>query len=142
MFKMPTMKFNRYLVLALSCVSLNAFALDCNNPPGGTDLASAQGNFQCAEKARVAADKVLNDTYKKLLGSLKDDSEKENFSRTQIVSAQRAWVAFRDAECEFRTSLSGGAHQWLVVNRSQCIAELTADRTKALQSYLEQAQSQ
>ncbi|NYH19377.1 lysozyme inhibitor LprI family protein [Paraburkholderia bryophila] len=136
------MKLNRYLVLALSCVSLNAFALDCNNPPGGTDLASAQGNFQCAEKARVAADKLLNDTYKKLLGSLNDNSEKENSSRTQIVSAQRAWIAFRNAECEFRTSLNGGAHQWLVVNRSQCIAELTADRTKVLQSYLEQAQAQ
>lgn len=142
MSKMPSMKLNRYFALALSCFSLNVFALDCNNPPGGTDLASAQGNFQCAEKARLAADKELNDTYKKLLGNLKDDSEKENFSRTQIVSAQRAWVTFRDAECEFRTSLNGGAHQWLVVNRSQCIAELTAERTKALQSYLEQAQAQ
>lgn len=136
------MKFNRYIVIALSCVSFNSFALDCNNPPGGTDLASAQANFQCAEKARVAADKELNDTYKKLLGSVKDNAETENFSRTQVVAAQRAWVVFRDAECEFRTSLNGGAHQWLVVNRSQCIGELTVERTKKLQSYLEQAEAQ
>jgi uncharacterized protein YecT (DUF1311 family) len=135
------MKFSRYLVIGLSYVSCNAFALDCHHPPGGIDLASAQANLQCAEKARVAADQELNDTYQKLL-SVKDNAETENFSRTQIVAAQRAWVVFRDAECELRTSLNGGAHQWQVVNRSQCIGELTAERTKKLQSYLEQAVAQ
>lgn len=136
------MKLRHYLVLTSSVVSFNAFAIDCNNPPEGTDLESAQANFQCAEKARVASDKRLNDTYKKLLGHLKDDAEKENFSRTQIVVSQRAWVAFRNAECDFRTSLNGGAHQWLAVNLSQCLTDLTDQRVKALQAYLEQAQSE
>jgi len=136
------MKLSKYLGLVLLALSIDAFAVDCNNPPGGTDLASAQANFRCTEQTRLANDKKLNEVYKKLLGSLKDDPEKENFSRTQIVPAQRAWVAFRDAECDFRTSVNGGAHQWLVVNRSQCIADLTAERVKALETYLQQAQSE
>ncbi|WP_198386997.1 lysozyme inhibitor LprI family protein [Burkholderia ubonensis] len=62
--------------------------------------------------------------------------------RTQIVSAQRTWVAFRDAECDFRTSVSGGAHQWLIVNHAQCLAELTEQRTKVLDDYLKRAQDE
>ncbi|WP_157636712.1 lysozyme inhibitor LprI family protein, partial [Burkholderia ubonensis] len=52
------------------------------------------------------------------------------------------WVAFRDAECDFRTSVSGGAHQWLIVNRAQCLAELTEQRTKVLDDYLKRAQDE
>lgn len=136
------MKWKQVLLLVFSGVSLNAFALDCSNPPGGIGPDAAQANFQCAEKDRTAADKSLNDTYKKLLANLKDDPEQQRFSRTQVVAAQRAWVAFRDAECEFQASLSGSAPQWLPVNRSQCLTQLTTARTKVLQGYLEQAQSQ
>ncbi|WP_080431770.1 lysozyme inhibitor LprI family protein [Burkholderia ubonensis] len=120
----------------------NAFAIDCNNPPGGTDLESAQVNYQCSEKDRRAADLKLNQTYKKLLSSLKDDPDNGVIPKTQIISAQRTWVAFRDAECDFRTSLNGGARQWLMVNHSQCLTELTEQRTKALQDYLKQALDQ
>ncbi|QRR08952.1 DUF1311 domain-containing protein [Burkholderia sp. MS455] len=123
-------------------VSVNAFALDCNNPPGGIDPESAQVNYQCAEKSRRAADSTLNQTYKKLLSTLKDDPDSGIIPKTQIVSAQRAWVAFRDAECDFRTSVNGGARQWLTVNHAQCLTELTAERTKVLQDYLKQVLDQ
>lgn len=122
--------------------SMGAFAFDCNNPPGGTDLASAQANYQCSEKDRITEDAKLNQVYKKLVGMLKDDPDKETMPKSQIVAAQRAWVAFRDAECDFRTSLNGGVHQWLMVNHSQCLAEVTSQRTKVLQGYLEQAHDQ
>ncbi|EML1599159.1 DUF1311 domain-containing protein [Burkholderia cenocepacia] len=122
--------------------SANVFALDCNNPPGGIDPDSAQINYQCAEKDRRAADLKLNSTYKKLLSVLKDDPDSGVIPKTQIVSAQRAWVTFRDAECDLKTSLNGGARQWLIVNHSQCLTELTEQRTKALQDYLKQAQDQ
>jgi uncharacterized protein YecT (DUF1311 family) len=137
------MKFNLLclMVASIAC-STDAFAVDCNNPPGGTDLASAQTNYQCAEKDRVAADAKLNQVYKKLTGLLKDDPEQETTPKSQVVAAQRAWVAFRDAECDFRTSLNGGARQWLIVNHSQCLTELTTERTKVLQGYLDQAQDQ
>ena len=130
------------LAVAPMAFSAAVFAVDCNNPPGGTDLTSAQANYQCAEKDRIAADAKLNRVYKRLTGFLKDNAEQETMPKTQIVAAQRAWLEFRDAECDFRTSLNGGAHQWLIVNHSQCLTELTVQRTKVLQGYLEQAQDQ
>ncbi|AXF19459.1 urease-associated protein [Burkholderia pyrrocinia] len=123
-------------------VSAKAFAIDCGNPPGGVDLESAQANYQCAEKSRRAADSILNQTYKKLLNTLKDDPDSGLIPKTQIISAQRAWVAFRDAECDFRTSVNGGARQWLTVNHAQCLTELTEQRTKVLQDYLKQVMDQ
>ncbi|WP_080404843.1 lysozyme inhibitor LprI family protein [Burkholderia ubonensis] len=94
------------------------------------------------ERDRRAADSKLNQAYKKLLGALKDDPDSGLIPRTQIESAQRTRVAFRDAECDFRTSVSGGAHQWLVVNHVQCLAELTEQRTKVLDDYLKRAQDE
>ena len=129
------------LIASMAC-STAVFAVDCNNPPGGTGLASAQANYLCAEKDRIAADAKLNQVYRTLIGVLKDNAEQETMPKTEIVAAQRAWLAFRDAECDFRTSLNGGAHQWLIVNHSQCLTELTVQRTAALQRYLEQAQDQ
>jgi uncharacterized protein YecT (DUF1311 family) len=122
--------------------SARVFAVDCNNPTGGIDLEAAQANYECSEKARISADAKLNQVYRELMGSLRDSPEQETMPKKQIVAAQRAWVAFRDAECDFRTSLNGGAHQWLIVNHSQCLAELTVERTKVLQGYVEQAQDQ
>lgn len=136
-------KMKRYifsLCIAQMTFSTAVYAVDCNTPPGGTDLVSAQANYRCAENDRIAADANLNRVYKRLIGMLKDSPEPETMPKTQLVAAQRAWLAFRDAECDFRTSLNGGARQWLLVNQSQCMTELTVQRTKMLQGYLDQAQ--
>ncbi|WP_080002616.1 lysozyme inhibitor LprI family protein [Burkholderia ubonensis] len=133
-----------FSVCAVFCLmfSENIFAADCNHPPGDAGYEGAKINYQCAERDRRAADSKLNQAYKKLLGALKDDPDSGLIPRTQIVSAQRTWVAFRDAECDFRTSVSGGAHQWLIVNHAQCLAELTEQRTKVLEDYLKRAQDE
>ncbi|WP_321783647.1 lysozyme inhibitor LprI family protein [Paraburkholderia sp. J94] len=128
------MNWKQILLLSSSAISLNAFALDCNAPSGGIGPDAAQSNLQCAEQERTAADHALNGTYKKLLANLKNDPREQRFSRTQIVAAQRAWAAFRDAECEFRTSLSGSAPQWVPVYRTQCLTELTTARVEVLGS--------
>jgi uncharacterized protein YecT (DUF1311 family) len=86
------------------------------------------------------ADRVLNDRYKKLLSQLKSNAGQQSSLHNQFVLAQRAWIAFRDTECEFRTNLSGAAPQWLKVNRTQCLTKLTTARVKVLEGYLEDAQ--
>ncbi|WP_232453945.1 lysozyme inhibitor LprI family protein, partial [Burkholderia ubonensis] len=95
-----------------------------------------------SSRSRPPIPVIREEPYKKLLGALKDDPDSGLIPRTQIVSAQRTWVAFRDAECDFRTSASGGAHQWLIVNHAQCLAELTEQRTKVLEDYLKRAQDE
>jgi uncharacterized protein YecT (DUF1311 family) len=136
------MNFKPLLFIVCLCMSLDAYAVDCNNPPGGIGPEAAQVNLQCAEQEHSAADRSLNETYKNLILSLKNNPDQRSFPKTQIVAAQRAWVAFRDAECDFRASLSGGAPQWLPVNRTQCLTELTTARVKVLQGYADEAQSQ
>jgi uncharacterized protein YecT (DUF1311 family) len=131
------------LALASSyAISLSAFALDCNSQPGGIGPEAAQSTLQCAEQERAAADHTLNETYKKLLANLKNDPEQQRLAITQIVAAQRAWGAFRDAECEFRASLSGSAPQWVPVNHTQCLTELTTARIHVLEGYLDDGQTQ
>ena len=50
-----------------------------------------------------------------------------------LQTAQRAWIAFRDAECTYSTADSeGGSIHPMEV--SQCLTELTEARTKQLTS--------
>lgn len=87
---------------------------------------------ECAGKDFDAADKKLNDAYKQIEGRLKDDAA----SKKLLVDAQRAWIAFRDAECKFQggpPANAGSVYPMVVAN---CLAGLTNLRLKDLQDYL------
>jgi uncharacterized protein YecT (DUF1311 family) len=81
----------------------------------------------CAGVDYQAADAKLNAAYKDLVGR---NDEKAN---KLLQAAQRAWIAFRDAECAYSTadSVGGSIHPMEV---SQCLAEVTNERTKQLTS--------
>lgn len=98
-------------VLSLSCCA--AFA--------GSDPAS---DFK-------RADAALNATFKKIGQRLSDDTE----GRARFVKAQRAWIAFRDAECTFQSSGDDGGSAAPMV-ATACKATLTTQRTKQLKGYL------
>ena len=80
------------LILAAPLLAGVARADDCAN---AMDQATMD---ECAGKDFDAADKKLNDAYKQIEGRLKDNAG----SKKLLVDAQRAWVAFRDAECAFQ----------------------------------------
>jgi uncharacterized protein YecT (DUF1311 family) len=113
-------------------------ATDCTNSSGGLGLNSANESLDCANVELKKYDSEMNLIYRKLLGKLKNDPTMENFSRTQITYAQRAWLAFRDSECDFTVSLGGGAHQWKEVNQVECLTQFTKDRTNKLNDYINQ----
>lgn len=120
---------------ALACAALvgtQVFAADCDAPTGGVGLESAQASLKCVEKVAEANDKKLNAAYRRLLGTVKDDADRGGFARTHLVAAQRAWIAFRDSECELKVDLTGGAPQWRAVNQAQCVSDLTARRAEEL----------
>lgn len=95
---------------------------------------------QCAEEKRKAADVKLNASYKKLATHLKNDPEKENFSKSQIIEAQRAWIAFRDSECALQQSLNTGTRAWKAVHGIECKREMTETRTQTLDQYFMELQ--
>lgn len=77
------------------------------------------------------ADKELNETFKQIERRLADDAA----SKERLVHAQRAWIAFRDAECIFQSSgEDGGSVAPTII--ALCQAGMTSDRTEQLKVYL------
>ena len=75
-----------------------------------------------------AADAELNTTYQKTLESLPDAATKE-----KLREAQRAWVAFRDAEISLNSALPGASGNTLKMLQT----DLTGARTKQLKDITE-----
>jgi uncharacterized protein YecT (DUF1311 family) len=98
------------------------------------DCANAQTQTQmnvCASESAKKADAALNAAYAQIKTRLKDDTSKIEL----ITKAQRAWIAFRDAECGFAGSaVEGGSMQPMIV--AACREEVTAKRTSELDAYL------
>jgi uncharacterized protein YecT (DUF1311 family) len=98
----------------------------------GCDDASDQATMNaCADKALKASDAELNAVYRTITHRLASDPETEK----QLVAAQRAWIAFRDAECKFSSSGTSGGSAYPMVH-SMCLDGLTRARTKDLKALL------
>jgi len=91
---------------------------------------AASASDDPAEEFRKA-DQALNHTFREVEKRLTDDAA----GKARLISAQRAWIAFRDAECTFQSSGDdGGSAAPMVV--AACRTTLTADRTAQLKAYL------
>jgi uncharacterized protein YecT (DUF1311 family) len=100
-------------------------AVDCAN---ANDQATMT---QCAGQDFKVADKELNTVYQQISSRLKNNAD----SKKLLVSAQRAWIGFRDAECKFSASgVSGGSVYPLIY--SNCLTGVTKVRVEALKEYL------
>ena len=73
-------------------------AVDCN------DIRNTYESNVCAERDFQAADASLNEVYKRVLAHIAGNGgDKPYDSRTwseAMKAAQRAWLAFRDADCK------------------------------------------
>ena len=117
---------SRFL-LALAPVMLTSMtvAADCDN---ASDQATMN---QCAAQQHAAADKELNTLYQQINTRLKGQPDRKKL----LVGTQRAWIAFRDAECTFSASgVEGGSLYPLVY--SNCTTDLTKARVQTFKNYL------
>jgi uncharacterized protein YecT (DUF1311 family) len=115
-----------WLSAALLCIGTQAFAADqveCGNS------ATQMAMNECVGRNMKAADEKLNQTYRALLAKVSKDGAE------QLRKSQRAWVAWRDAQCDFDTmsSRTGSIHSAM---QGMCIEQLTRDQTKHLDSQL------
>jgi uncharacterized protein YecT (DUF1311 family) len=111
-----------FLILAPMAV---VHAQDCANASSQSAMNS------CADQAYKKSDAELNTVYKQIGGRLKDNKD----GMRLLVTAQKSWLAFRDAECAFATSASaeGSIYPMLV---AQCRDGMTRQRTEELKVYL------
>lgn len=102
-----------------------AFAQDnCGDKTNQTDM-----NI-CAGQAYEKADKELNAVYKQIEARLKDDADTTKL----LVAAQKAWIGFRDAQCNFASSkVTGSLYPFI---SSTCLQGQTLSRIQDLKVFL------
>jgi uncharacterized protein YecT (DUF1311 family) len=117
-----------FLALALA-VSAPAGAADegkyskafrtCMDKSNGVTVAMRD----CYGEEQARQDKLLNAAYKQVLAGA---GGKE---KTALVRAERAWMAFRDAQCDYQAAPEQGGTNWFLLIDS-CHLEMTALRAK------------
>ncbi len=86
---------------------------------------------QCADLNAKAADRKLNQVYQQVRANYRGEQE------TLLLNAEETWIKFRDASCAFSKSrFAGGSIAPMVY--SNCLADLTKQRTQELKSYLQE----
>lgn len=95
-------------------------AADCSKAVTQSDI------NECASKVFQQADGRLNRVYGQLVAKLDPDARK------LLRDAERAWVDYRDKECEFATAANaGGTIRPMYI--AQCQTALTKRRTRELE---------
>ncbi|WP_312795712.1 lysozyme inhibitor LprI family protein [Tianweitania sp.] len=112
--------------LMIAGVTGTATAQDCNEAPTQAEMT------ECAAKAYEEADRKLNETYGKVTSRLADLPE----VKTSLTKAQRAWISFRDAECEFSNAQAGGGTLYATLI-NQCLTDMTNQRIETLEGTLQ-----
>lgn len=108
--------------------------IDCASPTTQADM-----NI-CASRDYDAADKALNAEYQTVRKIL---AERDNTANDlgkgavdALVAAQRAWIAYRDANCEaVGFQARGGSMEPMLV--SSCLAEMSRKRAEELKTLSE-----
>ncbi|CZY38159.1 TPA: lysozyme inhibitor LprI family protein [Enterobacter cloacae] len=105
-------------------LSASTLADECDNATTQLELNT------CSAQQYQAADKKLNQTYQ---SAIKRAAAPQ---RDLLKKAQQAWIALRDADCNFIGSgTEGGSVQPMII--SQCLTEKTVEREAFLASLMQ-----
>ena len=114
----------RPLVLAaLLALPLPAMAEDCAGADGVIE------EIGCLVDVLAAEDAKLNAIWPRVLSEHPSGDDFDAHT-AEIRASQRAWIAFRDADCEARAKT--GIPKYWEVNRMSCLIEHTRARTATL----------
>ena len=135
MFKLGALIFGLGLVAAYPAWAGDEPKVDCNNAMTQTDM-----NI-CSYQDWQKADKELNAVYRKALkfashedAMYKDQPELKGAVKA-LKKAQRAWIDYRDGQCEgYGFGARGGTMEPLLV--SGCAADLTRKRSRELKELM------
>lgn len=118
----------------LAVIFLALIALSLPGPvaaqTGSCNYALDQATLnRCADQEYKDADARLNQTYRALTRQLGADS------KARLLKSQRAWIAYKEATCEFEGAPSrGGSINAMVV--SDCLTRITRNQTAILERHL------
>jgi uncharacterized protein YecT (DUF1311 family) len=85
----------------------------------------------CLARAADKADRALNESYKALQAAIRDGAkamgQKPDIQLRALTTAQKAWIAYRDANCTFEDELAFGGTS-IGGNYSACFCALSYQR--------------
>jgi len=85
----------------------------------------------CLARAADKADRALNESYKALQAAIRDGAkamgQKPDIQLRALTTAQKAWIAYRDANCTFEDELAFGGTS-IGGNYSACLCVLSYQR--------------
>jgi uncharacterized protein YecT (DUF1311 family) len=127
---------NRFLI-ATSVLLFAAVPALAAEPAVDCDKATSTPELnQCADAALQAADAKLNAMYQKALVVIRKAGGEKPYDRKSWEDAlkvsQRAWLAYRDADCDGLVPMSWGGGTGTTSAVLWCKTEKTETRTKEL----------
>ena len=112
----------------LACLGRTAEACMAREENGETTV----GSVSCLNAETEIWDGKLNDEYKATQAFFAEmDGEDDGQRVAALLKAQRAWIAFRDAECAMEYSAWGSGSIRSIAG-ADCLMRVTAERTTRL----------
>ncbi len=96
----------------------------CLDSPEGS---STMGMIDCIGVELKVQDAALNVAYRAVIADMTPDQ------KAGVQKAQRAWIAFRDADCAARYSPDWGTISAITAN--MCVLQRTVERTLELEAF-------
>ncbi len=123
------------ILLALVVAWCGGISARADDKPDCTDPQDQNTMTRCAGLDYDKADKELNKLWPSIKASAEDSdkgaSGEDGGYVKALMASQKAWIAFRDAECTWQGFEShGGSMEPMLVNG--CLATLTRERIKQL----------
>jgi uncharacterized protein YecT (DUF1311 family) len=117
-------------VVLSAAASASAEALDCKNAMSTPDINA------CAWIDLKAVDSTLNQAYQRTLKRLGDRGTESAAATKKLIAAQRAWIKFRDADCDSVDEMWAGGTIHTVMHIG-CLQHHAEQRIKDLDAYAE-----
>ena len=83
----------------------------------------------CLDQEYSVADANLNATWRRVMDSHLSGGDRD-VHKAEIRASQRAWITFRDADCEAQSKV--GIPKYWQVNKMWCLYDMTIARTAKL----------
>ncbi len=133
----PILK-SRLMILLAGCAGLTFSAPASAQPGSCAEAVSTAEMNMCADQSYQAADAALNDAYGVALKYVRSRHLEKPYDTKSfedaLMRAERAWVAFRDADCKDLTSQEWAGGTGTTSAILECMLDKTVVRTKELKA--------
>ncbi len=122
----------KFLMITCLFVLIAVVGVDAQKKPEPCADAQSQAEMTiCWGNRYKASDAKLNQVYRQFTAKLDDDE------KTQLKTAQNAWLKYRDTNCDFvADQFKGGTMRPMVA--AMCLTEITDNRSKELAAQMKE----